>query len=174
MARKTLVPGRFLAPAECMLQSLPQTDQERVNMAKLTLAAATGIIETALAEAARRGLKPLGVAVLDAGGHLKAFAAQDGTSILRPKVAHGKAYGALAVGMGSRAIMARAEQQPYFIDAVNTLAGGALVPVPGGVLMRDDDGEIVGAVGISGDTSDNDELAAIAAIAAAGFRPDAG
>lgn len=143
-------------------------------MAKLTLVAANRIIETALAEAGKRGLKPLGVAVLDAGGHLKAFAAQDGTSILRPKVAHGKAYGALAVGMGSRALMARAEQQPYFVNAVNALAGGALVPVPGGVLMRDGDGEIVGAVGISGDTSDNDEAMAVAGIEAAGFSADCG
>ena len=138
------------------------------------MAAANRIIDTALAEAGKRRMKPLGVAVLDAGGHLKAFAAQDGTSILRPKVAHGKAYGALAVGTGSRALMARAEQQPYFVNAVNALAGGALVPVPGGVLMRDGSGDVIGAVGISGDTSDNDEAVAVAGIEAAGFSADCG
>ena len=143
-------------------------------MTKLTLAAANRIIDTALAEAGKRRMKPLGVAVLDAGRHLKAFAAQDGTSILRPKVAHGKAYGALAVGTGSRALMARAEQQPYFVNAVNALAGGALVPVPGGVLMRDGSGDVIGAVGISGDTSDNDEAVAVAGIEAAGFSADCG
>lgn len=140
----------------------------------LTLDAANTIIAAALDKAGALGLKPVAVAVLDAGGHLKAFAAQDGTSILRPKVAHGKAYGALCVGMGSRALMKRAEQQPYFVNAINTLAGGALVPVPGGVLIRDEAGAIVGAVGISGDTSDNDEAAASAGIKAAGFTPDVG
>lgn len=143
-------------------------------MGALTLAKANIIIETVLAEAGKRGMKPLGVAVLDAGGHLKAFAAQDGTSILRPKVAHGKAYGALSVGTGSRALMKRAEAQPYFVNAVNALAGGQLVPVPGGVLMRDAGGEVIGAVGVSGDTSDNDEAVAIAGIEAAGFAADPG
>ena len=143
-------------------------------MGALTLDAAQAIIRAALDEAGRRGLKPLAVIVLDERGSLKAAAAQDGASLARDKVAHGKAYGALALGLGSRALGRRAEEQPTFIAAVNGVVGGALVPVPGGVLARDGEGRLVGAVGISGDTSDNDEAAAIAGIEAAGLRPDAG
>ncbi len=140
-------------------------------MTALTLDAAESLIDAALAKGSELGLKPLAVAVLDEGGHLKAFRRQDGASLLRPQIAHGKAYGALSLGMGSRAIMNRAEQQAYFIGAVANLA--PLVPVPGGVLITAD-GAIIGAVGITGDTSDNDEAAAIAGIEAAGFTPDAG
>ena len=143
-------------------------------MGTLTLETAQAIIRVALDEAGRRGLKPLAVVVLDERGSLKASAAQDGTSLARDKVAHGKAYGALALGLGSRALGKRAEEQPTFIAAVNGVVGGALVPVPGGVLARDGEGRLVGAVGISGDTSDNDEVVAIAGIEAAGLRPDAG
>ena len=142
-------------------------------MTALTLDAARTIIQATFAKGQEMGLKPLSIAVLDAGGHLKAFERADGASLLRPQIAHGKAYGALALGLGSRAIMNRAEQQAYFVSAVNTLAGGALVPVPGGVLIKAD-GEIVGAVGVTGDTSDNDEEAAIAGIEAAGLTADAG
>jgi uncharacterized protein GlcG (DUF336 family) len=104
----------------------------------------------------------------------KSFAAQDGTSLLRGEVAHGKAYGAPALGLGSRALFARAQQQAYFIGAVNTLARGALVPVPGGVLIRDRDGRLLGAVGVSGDISDNDEACAVAGIEAAGLTAETG
>jgi uncharacterized protein GlcG (DUF336 family) len=140
----------------------------------LSLAQAETIIETALARAAKMGLKPLTVAVLDAGGHLKSLARQDGSSTLRPEMAQGKARGAISLGMGSRAIFKRAQEQPFFVQALNGLAGGFLVPVPGGVLIRDSDGEIVGAVGITGDTSDNDEACAVAGIEAAGFTADPG
>ena len=99
---------------------------------------------------------------------------QDGTSLLRSEIAHGKAYGALALGMGSRAIFKRAQEQAYFVDAVNALAQGKVVPVPGGVLIQDAGGDLVGAVGISGDTSDNDEACVVAAIEAAGFEASAG
>ncbi|MEO1197633.1 MAG: heme-binding protein [Pseudomonadota bacterium] len=143
-------------------------------MTDLTLATAMTILEAALATRQERGIKPLAVAVLDAGGHLKALQAEDGASFLRPKVAHGKAYGALAIGMGSRALMARAEQQAHFINSVNHLCDGALVAVPGGVLMRDGAGKLIGAVGISGDTSDNDEACAIAGIEAAGLVAETG
>jgi uncharacterized protein GlcG (DUF336 family) len=143
-------------------------------MSAFTLDTAQAIVRAALAEAGRRGLKPLAVTVLDERGSLKASAAQDGTSLSRDKVAHAKAYGALALGLGSRALGKRAEEQPTFIAAVNGVVGGALVPVPGGVLVRDGEGRVLGAVGISGDTSDNDEAAAIAAIETAGLRPDAG
>ncbi|TWB02059.1 heme-degrading protein [Bradyrhizobium stylosanthis] len=104
---------------------------------------------------------------------LKIAAAQDGTSLMRAEIAHGKAYGALAMGMGSRALFQRAQEQAYFIDAVNTIAKGALVPVPGGVLIMDG-ATLLGAVGVSGDTSDNDEACAVAGIQAAGLKANAG
>ena len=139
-------------------------------MAKLTLEAARKIIAGALAKGRETGLKPLSVAVLDAGGHPIAFEREDGASNLRFKIAHGKAYGALSVGMGSRALFERAQAQPFFVQALNGLADGAVVPVPGGVLIRDpEDNAILGAVGVTGDTSDNDEIAALAGIEAAGF-----
>ncbi|MEW6643745.1 MAG: heme-binding protein [Pseudomonadota bacterium] len=138
-------------------------------MSELKLDTALIILNTALSTAADKKLNPLSVAVLDARGCVKAAVAQDGTSLLRNDIAHGKAYGALALGIGSRAIFKRAGEQPYFVDAVNTLARGALVPVPGGVLIKDASGALLGAVGISGDTSDNDEACAVAGIAAAGL-----
>jgi len=140
----------------------------------LLLAQAQTIVTAALAEARRAGMKPLVVTVLDARGTTKALAAEDGTSLRRTDIAHGKAHGALALGMGSRAIAKRAAEQAYFIAAVTHVAGGALIPVPGGVLVRDDEGALLGAVGVSGDTSDNDEVAALAGIAAAGLLGDPG
>jgi uncharacterized protein GlcG (DUF336 family) len=143
-------------------------------MADLTLDVARKILDTALAKGLEKKLKPLVVAVLDARGCVKASAAQDGTSLLRAEIAHGKAYGALALGMGSRALFQRAQEQAYFIGAVNTLAQGRMVPVPGGVLILDDNGALLGAVGVSGDTSDNDEICAVAGIEAAGLKANAG
>jgi uncharacterized protein GlcG (DUF336 family) len=132
------------------------------------------MIAAARAAGAEHGFKPLSVVVLDAGGHVTAFEREDGSSNMRFQIAHGKAHGALALGLGSRAIMARAETQAYFVSAAAAAIGGALVPVPGGVLVRDAGGQVVGAVGISGDTSDNDEKAAVAGIEAAGFTADPG
>ena len=144
-------------------------------MTDLSLAAAQTLVATALKEARERGLKPLCVAVYDARGALKCLSAEDGTSLRRAEIARAKANGALALGLGSRAIAKRAEEQPHFVAAVSHLVGpDALVPVPGGVLIRDADGRIVGAVGISGDTSDNDEVCAVAGIEAAGFSADTG
>jgi uncharacterized protein GlcG (DUF336 family) len=143
-------------------------------MADLTLDVARKILDTALAKAMEKKLKPLVVTVLDARGCVKISAAQDGTSLLRSEIAHGKAYGALAMGMGSRALFQRAQEQAYFVSAVNTLAQGRLVPVPGGVLMHDANGTLLGAVGVSGDTSDNDEICALAGIEAAGLKANAG
>ena len=143
-------------------------------MPDLTLDTAREILDAALAEAAAKKIKPLVVTVLDARGCIKTLAAQDGTSLMRGEIAYGKAYGALALGMGSRAIFARAQEQPYFVDAVNTLAQGRMVPVPGGVLIHDVSGALLGAVGISGDTSDNDEMCALAGIRAAGLKSNAG
>ena len=143
-------------------------------MGELSLAQAQGIVAGALAEARARGFKPMVVAVLDARGAYKALAAEDGTSLKRAEIAHGKAYGALTLGMGSRAIAKRAVEQAYFVAAVSHVAGGALIPVAGGVLLRDASGGLLGAVGISGDTSDNDEIAALAGIQAAGLVGETG
>lgn len=143
-------------------------------MTDLALATAQTILNAALGEARRLNLKPLAVAVLDARGALKAAAAEDGTSLKRFEVAHGKAYGAVALGMGSRAIGRRAVDQPTFMAAISHVVGGALVPVPGGVLARAGDGRLVAAVGISGDSSDNDEACARAGIEAAGLTAETG
>jgi uncharacterized protein GlcG (DUF336 family) len=140
----------------------------------ISLEQARTIIAGALAKAGDAGLKPLAVVVLDAGGHTTAFERQDGASAMRFKLAHGKAYGAIAMGLGSRALYQRAQEQPYFIDAMNALADGALVPVPGGVLIRDESATLIGAVGVTGDNSDNDEICAIAGVEAAGLVADAG
>jgi len=117
------------------------------------------------------GLKPLTVVVLDAGGHVVSVEREDGSSNNRFEIAFGKAYGALGLGMGSRSLMARAEQQAYFIAAAAAAIGGRLIPVPGGVLVKDAAGSVVGCVGVSGDTSDNDELAAMAGITSASLVP---
>jgi uncharacterized protein GlcG (DUF336 family) len=143
-------------------------------MADLTLDTARKILDAALAKVIELKLKPMAITVLDARGCVKASLAQDGTSLMRGEVAHGKAYGALAMGMGSRALFKRAEEQPYFVGAINTMARGALIPVPGGVLIQDASGALLGAVGISGDTSDNDEICAVAGIEAAGLKASTG
>lgn len=135
----------------------------------ITLSQARQIVDASLAKGRELGLKPLSVVVLDTRGSLVAALSEDGCAQLRPKVAHGKANAAIGLGMGTRALMNRAEQQAYFVQAVNGVLGGDMVPVPGGVLIRTAEGELVGAVGISGDTSDNDEAAALAGIAAAGL-----
>lgn len=135
----------------------------------MKLELARTLIAAARAHGAQAGMQPLSVVVLDAGGQVRAFEREDGASNARFQVAFGKAHGALAMGLGSRTLMARAEQQPYFIAAITAAVGGALVPVPGGVLVRDGDAEVIGAVGISGDNSDNDEAAAVAAIQGAGL-----
>ena len=139
----------------------------------LTLEKAQTIIAAAFQKGGELAMKPLSVAVLDAGGHVVAFARQDGSSNLRSKIAEGKAAGAIALGMGSRAIFERAQQQPYFVGALNGLMDGAMVPVPGGVLIMEN-GSMIGGVGVTGDTSDNDEIAAIAGVEAAGFAANAG
>jgi uncharacterized protein GlcG (DUF336 family) len=142
-------------------------------MAELTLDVARKILDAAIAKAAEKKLKPLCITILDARGCTKLTASQDGTSLLREEIANGKAYGALAMGMGSRALFQRAQEQAYFVNAVNSLAQGRLVPVPGGVLIQDG-AALLGAIGISGDTSDNDEACAIAGIEAAGLKANPG
>jgi uncharacterized protein GlcG (DUF336 family) len=141
---------------------------------ELSLADAKRIIEHAFIEQQKHGFKPMAIVVVGANGSIRASESQDGTSLIRPKIAHGKAYGAIALGMGSRALYERAKAEPFFIQAMNSLCDGALVPVPGGVLIRSEQGELIGAVGITGDTSGNDEICAVAGIEAVGFKADTG
>ena len=143
-------------------------------MSDLTLAQASTIVDAALAKGHEMKLKPLTVAVLDAGGHPRALKVEDGSSLLRHQIATGKAWGALGMGMASRKLVDRAKNAPAFTNSLTQMAGGLYVPVPGGVLIRDKSGALLGAVGISGDTSDNDEACAEAGIAAAGLVADAG
>lgn len=143
-------------------------------MTALNLDTARAIIAAARASGAEHGYKPLTVVVLDAGAHVVAVEREDGASNGRFDIAFGKANGALALGMGSRAIMARAEQQAYFVAAAGAAVGGKLVPVPGGVLLRDHSGALIGAVGVSGDSSDNDETAALAGIEGVGLVGETG
>ena len=114
------------------------------------------------------------VVVLDAGGHVVAAKREDGSGIIRFEVAVGKAYGALGMGWGSRTMMERAAQNPSFLTAIVAASGGRLVPNPGGVLIRDANNAVLGAVGISGDNADNDEISAVAGIEAAGLKADPG
>jgi uncharacterized protein GlcG (DUF336 family) len=146
-------------------------------MAGITLGQAVTIVEAALGRARETGCAPLAVAVLDDGGHLKAFAREDGAGIVRPQIAMGKAWGALGMGMGSRALARRVAEQPQqqaFFGALNAMSGGRVVPAAGGVLIKDAAGAVLGAVGISGDVSDKDEVCALAGIVAAGLTGDPG
>jgi len=140
----------------------------------MKLELAQRIISGALTHARAQKFKPLAVAVLDARGALKAYAAEDGTSLKRAEIATGKAHGCIAMGLGSRTLGKMATERPHFVAAVTHAVGGSLIPVPGGVLVRDGAGALLGAGGISGDTSDNDEAAAVAGIQAAGCKADPG
>lgn len=140
----------------------------------LTLSNASKMIEGALTKAAELQLKPLVVAVYDGGGTLIAYQAQDGSSAGRFAIAGGKARGALAVGTGSRWLNAQAADRPHFLAGLNSVVEGGVVPVPGAVVGRDEAGALMAVVGISGDTSDNDEACAVAAIEAAGFNAETG
>lgn len=141
-------------------------------MAEISLRRARTIIRKTLDHGKAAGMKPLSVIVLDTGGNPIAFERSDGASPGRYQIAHGKAYGAVMLGMPGSAQMKRAEDQAYFIACANGALGGALVPVPGGVLVRDAKGRLLGAVGVTGDTSDNDAAAAKAGIEAAGLEAE--
>ena len=138
-------------------------------MAEISLRKARTIIRKSLEKGREMELKPLSVVVLDAGGHVLAFEREDGAAPGRFAIAQGKAFGAVMLGMSGSAQMARAEQQAYFMAAVNGVYGGQMVPVPGGILVRDKKGGVIGAVGVTGDTSENDAEAGLAGIAAAGL-----
>jgi uncharacterized protein GlcG (DUF336 family) len=143
-------------------------------MSNVTLEQASTIVDAALKKGREMKLQPLTIVVLDAGGHAVAMKRENDSSILRPQIAHGKAYGALAMGLPSRVLFKRAKDNPGFFNALSDLCNGAMVPNPGGVLIRDAAGKIVGAVGASGDTGDNDEIAVVAGIQAAGLTADTG
>ena len=140
----------------------------------LTLEQASIIVDKALEKGRELGFKPLTVVVLDAGGQLKAMKREDGSSLLRPEIAGGKAWGALGMGFGGREFARRAAANPVFIQALSVASGGRVIPVPGGVLICNQAGDIMGAVGISGDTSENDETCAVHGIGCAGLVADTG
>ncbi len=143
-------------------------------MSALTLKIATQLASQAITAGRTISAAPLTIAVLDSGGHLIALQREDGASLLRPHIAIGKAWGAIALGKGSRLLALDAQQRPAFIAALNSLGQGCVVPAPGGVLIRDQAGGVLGAIGISGDTSDIDEQCAITAIEGVGLWADAG
>lgn len=142
-------------------------------MTRLTLEHANTIIAAALAEGKKLGLKPLTVVVTDAGGHLIALQRQDRSSTMRPQIALAKATGALGLGVSSRTIGDMAQERPVFVGSIGAIAQAGVVPAAGGVIVVDDDAFPIGAVGVTGDTSDNDELCALAGIAAAGLSAQA-
>jgi uncharacterized protein GlcG (DUF336 family) len=140
----------------------------------LTLAIANRLIEAAFAEGRKRNLQPLTVAVLDAGGHVVSLQREDGSSLMRPQIATAKAWGTLGMGFGGRELARRAAAGPVFFGALIELAGGNMVPVQGGVIVRDAAGKVLGAVGVTGDLSAQDEACALAGIAAVGLVADPG
>ena len=143
-------------------------------MNTITLAKADAIADRALEKGREMNFQPLTVAVLDAGGHLKVLKRADDSSLLRPDIAIGKAWGALGMGFGGRELARRAEKMPAFFIALNAMSDGRMVPVPGGALIRDASGAIVGSIGISGDISDNDEICLVDAVESQGLVADTG
>jgi len=143
-------------------------------MPGVTLQQASTIVDAALKKGRETNCAPLTVAILDAGGHLVAFKREDKSGILRFNIAFGKAWGALGMGFGSRTLFERAEKTPMFFTTLAAASGGRVVTNPGGVLIKDAGGDTIGAVGISGDTSDKDEACAVAGIEAAGLKADPG
>ena len=140
----------------------------------LTLAQASTIVDVAIRTGRETQCAPLTVALLDSGGHLVAFKREDRSGILRPEIAIGKAWGALGMGFGTRELAERAGKAPMFYTALAAVSQGRMIPVPGGVLIKDASGEVLGAVGISGDTSERDEACALAGISAAGLKAEPG
>ena len=143
-------------------------------MQTLTLSDSDLIADKTLEKGRELKLAPLTVIVLDAGGQTKVLKREDGSSLLRPEIAMGKAWGTLGMGFGGRDLARRAAKAPAFFGALSDMSGGRMVPVPGGVLIRSDSGDIVGAVGVSGDLSENDEVCAVHGIRSAGLTPDTG
>ena len=140
----------------------------------LSLDQANKMIHSAFDKGAELNLAPLTVAILDAGGHLRAMQRQDGATFFRPQIAVGKAWGSLALGMASRTLFGIGEERPMFMNSLINLSEQRLIPVPGGVLIKDQQGEVLGSIGITGDTSDNEEACAVAAVEAVNLVADCG
>lgn len=149
-----------------------QKSMKTISLETISLDCAAEIARHALAHARSHIMEPLAVAVLDVRGTLKAYLAEDGTSLLRFDIAFGKAWGSLGMGFGSRKLSERNTRTPQFINALQAMSDGKAVPVPGGVLIRNGQGAVLGAVGVSGESSDNDELCATHAVLACGLVPD--
>ena len=143
-------------------------------MEKLTLDIANQIVDKALEKRREMKFVPLTIVVLDAGGQLKVLKREDNSSLLRPEIAMGKAWGVLGMGFGGRELARRAAIAPAFFNALSDMSGGRMVPNPGGVLIRSEKGEILGSIGISGDTSENDEICAVYGIEFVGLKADTG
>ena len=143
-------------------------------MTRITLSLANAIIAAAIEKGREMQLGPLTIAVLDAGGHTIALQREDGASNSRPQIATAKAAGALALGISSRIIGEVAADRPSFIGSLHSLSPGGVVPAAGGVIVRDGSDVAIGAVGVTGDLSDNDEICALAGIEAAGLRSSDG
>ena len=141
-------------------------------MPEISINKARTMIRKAIQKGQELKLKPLSIVVLDSGGHVKAFEREDGAAPGRFAIAQAKAYGSIMLGMAGTAQMARAEAQDYFMNAVNGLYGGQVIPVPGGVLVRDKRGVVIGAVGVTGDSSDNDAICAVFGIEATNLVPE--
>src|SRR5262249_18293091 len=155
-------------------RSRKSTSDVEGALMSVNLAQASTIVDAALKTGLETNCAPLTVAVLDAGGHLVAFKREDRSGILRFDIAFGKAWGALGMGFGSRTLAERAASTPQFFTMLAAASGGRIVTNPGGVLIRDGNGNLLGACGISGDTSDKDEMCAVAGIEAAGLKAEPG
>jgi uncharacterized protein GlcG (DUF336 family) len=149
-------------------------DKEICSMGNVLLEQADRIADEALKQGRERGFAPLTVAIMDAGGHLVVLKRSDNSSIMRPQLAMAKAWGVLSMGFGGRELARRAQAAPALFASLNVISDGRMAPVAGGALIRDAAGHIVGSIGISGDTSDNDEICLIPAVRAAGLVPDTG
>lgn len=141
-------------------------------MTLLTLDQAQTIVSAALQKAREMDFEPMTVCVVDAGGTIKAMSREDGSGLVRPDIAFAKAWGSVGMGLPGRELNRRNDIMPHFFGALNIVSQGRVVPMPGGVLIIND-GVLVGAVGVTGDTPDNDEIAALAGVEAAGLTPDA-
>ena len=143
-------------------------------MNSIALESANLIADKALQKGRNLKFAPLTVVVLDAGGQMKVLKREDNSSLLRPEIALGKAWGVLGMGFGGRELARRAELVPAFFTALSVMSDGRMVPVAGGVLIKNSEGQVIGSVGISGETSDNDEICAVSGIEAAGMIADTG
>ena len=152
----------------------PVSSAEKETITVLTLSKASDIVDAALREARELGLRPLSVTVLDPGGHPIVVKREDGAGILRPQIAHAKAWGCLGTGSGGAAGARHATRDPAFFAALAAISEGRIASSRGGVLIRDTEGQLVGSIGVSGDRPENDEKCAVAGVESAGLAADTG